>query len=189
MAKKDSIFMKVPILGNPGTGKTTLFNRLRNQAATHNIDSFTFSTSNSLIFHKYSFSFQLWDPDGTPMKFIRSYFYRSSAFGIILYDVSDQSKKSYNDVIRWVYRLWQFSTSGYIPLLLIGNKIDVRKLNIPTLTLSDCDDITKHLSDECNMKIPQIEISATTGENCSNILEMGTEIYMQYNKNKFEGLV
>lgn len=93
-----------------------------------------------------------------------------------MYDVSDMTKKSYEDVRKWVHELWKQNGDRKIPVVLLGNKIDLRQARLPTLTLQDCRDIPRELSQECGIEIPHIEISALGKENCMKIIDIVMEL-------------
>ena len=132
ISSTDPIVFKVLLLGNSYSGKTTLFDRLNNKNFSSTLESFQMSMLTNIISNNYLFKFHLWDINGYPtIHQIRSFFYIGARSAIVLYDVSDTSGQSYNDVKKWIYELWQKNTLGPVPVLIVGNKIELRA-NIPT---------------------------------------------------------
>ena len=105
--------------------------------------------------------------------------YKESTAAIVIYDVSDLTKKSYDDVRNWVNELWKNNDKKKIPIVLLGNKIDLRQAKIPTLKLDECRNITRELSQECGIKIPQIEISALARENVDKIIDTVLDVVIK----------
>lgn len=182
-----TIYLKMPILGNSNVGKTTLLHLFK----TKNMKRFTYK-SNEFIFLEnvrhgdYNFNIQIWDTLGLKTyKQIHKEIFQNASIAIVMYDVSDTSKRSYKDIKNWVKRLWAENGKGQIPVLIIGNKIDLRKANRPTLELEECKSIAMELYQESNLVIPIIEISAFSRENCyqllDHLLDLVVDFYIRQN--------
>ena len=147
------VYLKVPILGNRNVGKTSLFYLFRVQTAKH----FSYKTNDFILLEKkydasYTFHIQFWDNFGAnSFKKINKDIFQNASVAIAMYDVSDISKKSYEDISKWVDQLWKNNNELKVPIILIGNKIDLRKSKIPTLSLADCTDLKDELSNKCNI--------------------------------------
>ena len=78
-----------------------------------------------LVFYtnRGAIQFNCWDTAGQE-KFggLRDGYYRQSQCAILMFDVTSQV--TYNDVLRWHGDLVR--VCGYIPIVLCGNKVDVR---------------------------------------------------------------
>ena len=183
-----TIYLKVPILGNTNVGKTTLFHFFRRQTTKQfSYKNNDFVLLENIHYKNQIFNIQFWDSFGAKnFKQASRDLFLGSSVGIVLYDISDMSKKSYNDVKNWIYRFWNENDGITKPILILGNKLDLRKRNIKTLYLTDCSDIADLLSKESNLKIPQFEISALTRENCNEIMEIIMDLAIQFNQNPIQ---
>ncbi len=106
--------------------------------------------------------------------------FENASTAIVMYDVSDTTKRSYKDLRNWVERLWVENGNGQIPILIVGNKIDLRKSNIPTLHLDECISIAKELHQVSTLTIPIVEISAITGDNCYQIFDYLLDLVIDF---------
>lgn len=176
--------VKVPILGNHFVGKSSLFKKLNDSEQNNRyFEGNLFAMLKARTYFNLSFRFQLWDPQGiSSYDSLGKWSCDNASIAIVMYDVSDITKDSYNEVINWSHQVWKSCERGAIPILILGNKIDVRKDNIPTLTLNECSETKKILSEESGYQIKQIEISVQTDLDIENIFSLLAEAYIQYNE-------
>ncbi|HKZ40444.1 MAG TPA: Rab family GTPase, partial [Candidatus Hodarchaeales archaeon] len=118
--------LKLTILGEPAVGKTSLRKRYLGQGfsteylATLGADFAIHSSITSGV----EIRFQIWDIAGQ-MKFntITKSFFIGSQASMVVFDVTNRSIDS---VLGWIRELWTFNGKGKIPVVVIGNKIDLR---------------------------------------------------------------
>ena len=122
--------MKTVIVGDKGVGKRSLINKLLNKRfyqVKRKIDeshwkstgmAFTLFTQR---IEEKEIKFQVWILN--PRKFVTAYIYGSLA-GIIVFDISNND--SFDNARKWVETIWKHNGKGKIPLVILGNKIDLR---------------------------------------------------------------
>ena len=117
-------------LGNSGVGKTSIFNRLKNDVFTEN-NITTVGCETHIYYIKYKekkYKLTLNDPSGQEkFKSITKNYLRNTDGVLFIYDISNQD--SFNDLESW-YELYKNENEKVIGLL-IGSKCDLeRKVNI-----------------------------------------------------------
>ena len=90
-----------------------------------------------------------------------------------MYDVSNPA--SYDNTTNWLKEM--ISITGRRPIVLVGNKIDLRSTVPNCLTMEDGLRKARELSSILGMDVPYIEASAKVGTNVSSVfLELGRRI-------------
>ena len=126
--EEDYVF-KICILGNIGTGKSSLLNRLCN-------NNFMTMYSSTIgvdfkVYHIYledynvNVKLQIWDTAGQEkfLSIVRTYF-RKMAGCIIVYDITNI--KSFNSLDKWIDEIYQ--NCSKLPIIAVtGNKTDLDK--------------------------------------------------------------
>jgi len=149
---------KIILAGDQMVGKTTLINRFvtgsfkKEYKATIGVDIFTkrLSVMNQMI------DLQIWDIAGqTSFRKFRERFFQGSKGALLVYDLT--TPKTLDSLhLSWIRDIK--ATAGEIPLVLIGNKVDLRDLIVTR------PEKTKFL--ENNQKVlAHYYTSALTGEN------------------------
>ncbi|MCY3410307.1 MAG: GTP-binding protein [Candidatus Heimdallarchaeota archaeon] len=125
-----SYFLKVSLLGDGAVGKTSLRNRFMGRG---------FRTEHLMTigadFAAYEkdvdgtkTTFQIWDLAGQDsFKTVRARFFNGSMGGLMVFDVTRPD--SFQNVTRWITELWNNSGRGVVPVILLGNKADLRDAN------------------------------------------------------------
>ncbi|MHA2365778.1 MAG: Rab family GTPase [Candidatus Hodarchaeales archaeon] len=162
--------MKVLILGDGAVGKTSLRHRYLgrgfqvNYMMTVGAD---FAVKELTFVDGTEVAMQIWDIAGQDLfKHLRSSFYQGAVGACIVFDVT--RPETFENVITWIEEIATFHTIEYFPIILLGNKIDLKEsieFSISTHQgKSVADDLsTKHYKNQWN--VPLIETSAKTGEN------------------------
>lgn len=163
------VLIKIILIGDGAVGKTTIAKRYLGKEFDHEyimtigVDFFKKRTKISVDdVGDIEFLWHIWDLSGQPhWKHVRPAFYRGARGGLLVFDVSN--KQSYENVLGWAAEFVR--NAGKYPLVLIGNKIDLRE-NIPDcITTEEGEAMAKKLSEEFGVNVPYIETSAKLGIN------------------------
>ncbi|MHA2054936.1 MAG: Rab family GTPase [Candidatus Hodarchaeales archaeon] len=134
-ASSNSKSLKVIIIGDGGTGKTSLVNRFIHRKfssiykTTIGVDISPFNTVTKGPQEK-SIRFVLWDMSGqTHFKRFRTRFYSGTSGAIVVYDLTKVT--SYRNVNSWIKEC-QENVRKPIPIIIIGNKSDLTELRVET---------------------------------------------------------
>jgi small GTP-binding protein len=130
-AEKTDYSLKVILIGDGGTGKTSLVNQF-----VHRKFSSIYKTTIGVDITPYKTTvkktgenvrFVLWDMSGqTHFEKFRSRFYTGSSGALIVYDLTNAM--SYRNVGQWIKEC--HNSCKAIPITLIGNKADLDELQI-----------------------------------------------------------
>ena len=181
------IIIKLVLLGEGSVGKTSL---------RHSYLGKEFSTSylatlgadfaiNEIEYKNWLVRYQIWDLAGQQrFNTLRKAFYIGAQGSLIIYDITNPTslEKTYN----WVTEFFDNNGKGPQPVVLIGNKIDLRdKNNISTLSPEDGKKVAQNIHKKANIPVPFIETSAKTGENIKEAFQLITDYYFKFHlKNK-----
>lgn len=153
-------------MGNGGVGKTTLRRRWMGEGFTTSYiltvgADFAVKTLNTPNGHEVKF--QIWDLGGQPhFKEVRKTFYAGTAGALVVYDVTD--RKSYADIFGWIEEMLK-NINKKIPIVLVGNKIDLRDNASEAISTEEGNKLRKEIIEKYGLKVLFIETSAKTGEN------------------------
>jgi len=130
--EKSDYSLKVILIGDGGTGKTSLVNQF-----VHRKFSGIYKTTIGVDITPYeatvketgkTIRFVLWDMSGqTHFKKFRAKFYTGSSGALIVYDLTNV--KSYRNLVQWIKECHN-SCNKAIPITLVGNKADLDELQI-----------------------------------------------------------
>ena len=150
----ESKSLKVILIGDGGTGKTSLANRFIHKKfssiykTTIGVDISPFNTVTQAT--KKPIRFVLWDMSGqTHFKRFRSRFYSGTSGAIIIYDLTNV--QTYRNIQSWLKEC-KDNIRKPIPMVLLANKSDLTELRVE-LPRSEYPDI------------PTYQTSAKNGEN------------------------
>ncbi|MFW9904972.1 MAG: Rab family GTPase [Candidatus Thorarchaeota archaeon] len=130
--EKTDYSLKVILIGDGGTGKTSLVNQFVHRKFTS-----IYKTTIGVDITPYKTAvketgenarFVLWDMSGqTHFEKFRSRFYTGSSGALVVYDLTNA--QSYRNVGQWIKEC-QNSCNKAIPITLVGNKADLDELQI-----------------------------------------------------------
>lgn len=155
------ITVKVVICGDYAVGKTTFVKSFINEEdsllgeykPTIGVDI----GRKAFFIESRNIVFQLWDLSGQQtFKAVRPQFYNRSDGCILVFDVTN--KKSFTNLTFWLNEM--IERTGPIPIVLVGNKIDLRSEEIEGISLSEANDYAKYISSRTGEDTPYVEASA-----------------------------
>lgn len=159
--------IKLILIGDPLVGKTLLRNRLFGTAYNKgymNTIGGEFSIMDIPNEYGLPSKAQVWELNSQKrFKKLRSKIYVTTHAILVVYDISNP--ESFENVPLWIEESQQ--TTGIIPIVIIANKIDLRKSNTNFITTEQGMNIVKRVEKEFlqnKLKVPFIETSAITGE-------------------------
>lgn len=166
--------IKLVLLGEPTVGKTSLRRRYMGKGF-NSVHMMTlgadFSKKQIILKNNTKIDVQIWDLAGqAQFKSLRPRFLSKSSIAIITFDITE--RKTFLLLHRWIEELWLANNSTNIPLLIVGNKIDLEESR--QVSKSEVVKFMKEITD--SKEIPKgyikfIETSAKTGENVDQAFE------------------
>jgi len=167
---------KIVLVGDGGVGKTTIrkafsgieFTGSYQMTIGADFAMKTISVKNPVDKTKYTISFQIWDLGGQPhFSEVRRVFYAGARGGLIIYDITDRD--TLFNLPMWIKEIQK--GVGDIPLVMVGNKIDLRG-EMHHVTTDEGLSFRALIKKSYNAPIAFIETSGKTGENVHKAFEL-----------------
>ena len=175
---KNDLFAKLEIIGDINVGKSSILSRItKNNFNEKYFPTFGYTFSPYFIkVNNTIIKFQIWDMCGNEN--YRSgllNLYRNATIGILVYSIC--SRKSYNNLEKWIWKLKKYS-APCSKLILLGNKSDNEEKREVSFEEG------KKICDKYNLLF-FMEVSAKNGFNIQKFLELAAiHIYQDYENNK-----
>ena len=172
---------KISLLGEGAVGKTSL-------RRTYMGESFTsgymmtvgadFAVS-KLSVDEIEFTLQIWDLAGQQrFSSVREVYYRGTSGALLVFDIS--RPETYEAIPNWLAELIRNNKNRIVPLVLIGNKADLRESTPYSVPTSYAQDYAQTLSTWSGFNVPYLETSALTGLNVEKAFKELTSQIIQY---------
>lgn len=164
----DDIQIKCVVIGDPGSGKTSLRRKFIGESFdTNYLQTIGSDFSYQMVeIENHNIGLALWDLAGQPQfKSVHSLFYKGAASIIVVYDVTNE--ESFQNVPHWLSNFINHAKVNDIPVLIIGNKIDLLDNNKDPINEDQQNELIEKLrnNSEFNFDYSSIRTSAKTGEN------------------------
>jgi len=173
-----NVRLKIALLGDAAVGKTSLRRKFMGKSfATQHLMTIgaDFSTT-QLEIGDNSVNFQIWDIAGEhSTTSLRSQFYRGIKGALVVFDITRQP--TYLNLPTWIDELWKYNGEGEVPIIILGNKADLRTDgSVPEASAKEyASQIQASMSQPFN--ISYLETSAKVGLNVPEAFELlGKEI-------------
>ncbi|MCK4972591.1 MAG: GTP-binding protein [Candidatus Heimdallarchaeota archaeon] len=112
----------------------------------------------------------IWDLAGQPrFKAVREGFYRGTRGALLVFDLT--RKNTYENIPRWIIELLKNNKMKKVPMILIGNKSDLRGSLYKTIPSEYGENYAKELSLWSGFDVPYIETSAKFNDNVDQTFE------------------
>lgn len=178
ISTKNDLFAKLQIIGDIQVGKSAILSRItKNNFTEKYFPTFGYTFSPYVIkVNNTIIKFQIWDMCGNEnYRSVLLNLYRNATIGILVYSIC--SRKSYNNLEKWISKLKKYS-APCSKLVLLGNKCDNEEKREVSFEEG------KKICDKYDLLF-FMEVSAKTGFNIQKILELAAiHIYQDYEINK-----
>lgn len=186
-----AIVYKITLLGEGAVGKTALRDRFMGKpfSADYHMTIGTDIAFKTKSYADKEVKFQIWDLAGQPrFELVQPPYYRGSLGSLIVFDIT--RPESLEKVLNWVDKLWKLSGKGKIPLVLLGNKADLRDTpSVKTLSPEQGQAVAEKLSEigrGSGFEVPYLETSAKTGRNVEDAFDLLATNISHYIQGKLE---
>ena len=124
-------FFKIVICGNVQVGKTSIRRRYIGEGFKKNY-ILTLGADFAVTTYK-SAKIQIWDLAGQEgFQFLLKEYYRGANAGIVVFDVT--RRETLQNLSYWLENFVLTKSGNRVPLLIVGNKIDLRSQNDDSIT-------------------------------------------------------
>ncbi len=186
MVESKVYLYKIVLLGDGMVGKTTLRRVFMGEGfretymMTFGCD---FAVKDVIIEGGVKVRLQIWDLAGQPsFEKIRKSYYRGSKGAILVYDTT--RKETLEHIPLWVKELIYNTGKREIPIVLVGNKIDLRAEKESHVSTEEGLRMKKFLQENFGLNVLFIETSAKTGENVDTAFKiLAGEIIQKHKQN------
>ncbi|MHA1911612.1 MAG: GTP-binding protein [Candidatus Kariarchaeaceae archaeon] len=165
MSAQNRRIFKICLLGEGAVGKTALRQRYlgegfkQSYAMTIGAD---FAVKRVTIDNQ-EFISQIWDLAGqVRFSSVREVYYRGAAGALLVFDISRPD--TFEKIPNWIKELLDNNKGRIVPMVLIGNKSDLRETTPNHVTRERGMTYAEQLSKWSEFEIPYIETSAKTGD-------------------------
>ncbi len=179
---------KFVIIGDHEVGKTSLVRRFVENKFSHDYRATIGLNilSHSIEFFGNEIIYSLWDVGAQVyFKRFRQTYYLGTQAAFIVFDLTN--RESYENIKQWYAELEEFIGGRDIPLIIIGNKSDLKEERV--VEYQDGVQLVNLLSQKPNIKISYIETSALSGENVEDAFTLIAFHYISKSKEEEEDIV
>lgn len=173
MSSAPKIF-KIVLIGDGAVGKTSLRRNYLGKSFRENYlmtIGADFSVK-QVPYEDYTVNLQIWDLAGQPrFSEVRGAYYTNCYGALVIFDVTRPN--TFTNVDYWINELIRFNDNKLVPMVIIGNKVDLRG-STPQEIQVDSNSAMAYaatLSDWGGLKVDYIETSAMSGQNVNSAFE------------------
>ncbi len=157
---------KVTLLGDGAVGKTSLRKTYLGEGFESGY-SMTIGADfavKRLKIDNNDFVAQIWDLAGQQrFSAVREVYYRGTSGCLLVFDITRRA--SFENIPSWIAELLKNNYNRVVPIVLLGNKSDLRSSAKDPVLREQAEEYGRSLSEWSGFSVPYIETSAKTGEN------------------------
>ena len=178
---KDSISIKVTMIGSVGVGKSCIIDRFTKDT----FDSLNKSTiganyyKKELNIHDKNITLDIWDTAGQE-KFhsMGRHFYKNSNIIVIVYDITNIN--SFEDIKNYWYKDVKEHGEKYKVIGIVGNKFDLYDQDgINEIDGKVVQEFMDNINNDKNSRFLNMKVSAKTGVNIKNLFTKLVGLYLE----------
>ncbi len=191
--KRADFFMKLVLCGDGAVGKTAIRERFLGRGfsssylQTIGADFASTEKAVEVDNNQYSLNYQIWDLAGqTEFGTVRKTYYEGCFGSLMVFDITRPA--SFENLPAWINELWENSGRGKVPIVLLGNKSDLKDKFPEHITEKQ---INQYVSDlnvalgEDKFFVEYLETSALTGQNIERAFDtIGKQVVSWIKANK-----
>lgn len=169
------IVCKIIIIGDGGVGKTSLLRKyIKNQFETDYLPTVGVNISKQNVHHKgKDYNLLIWDLAGQPQFFLlHKVYYNGANAVIIMFDLTQSA--SFTNIKNWHKEIVKYNLKD-IPIILVGNKTDLKKERKIIKPMADS------LMEQLDISV-YFETSALDGNHVNAVFEKITEMIAENRK-------
>ncbi|MHA2247925.1 MAG: Rab family GTPase [Candidatus Hodarchaeales archaeon] len=179
---KNKYGIKLVICGDGAVGKTSLRERFMGRGFQINYTptlgaDFTTKTVDmgDTILH-----LGLWDLAGQPnFENVRHVYYNRAVASLLVFDIT--RRESFNNLGSWIAEIWKNNGHGIIPVVILGNKDDLRDEVSYSITNKEAVEYASTISEKTRNKgfdVKYFSTSAKSGKNVEKAFKKIGKMYM-----------
>ena len=191
--KRADFFMKLVLCGDGAVGKTAIRERFLGRGfsssylQTIGADFASTEKAVEVDNNQYSLNYQIWDLAGqTEFGTVRKTYYEGCFGSLMVFDITRPA--SFENLPAWINELWENSGRGKVPIVLLGNKSDLKDKFPEHIREKQ---INQYVSDlnvalgEDKFFVEYLETSALTGQNIERAFDtIGKQVVSWIKANK-----
>ncbi len=176
---KKKVVLKIIIMGDGAVGKTSLVRRYlvgdfrHEYLMTVGVDLYTKKEKLHVKGSEIEIVWQIWDLSGQQYwRDVVSSFYKGAHGAVLVFDITNDL--SYQNILDWALEFNRFG--GERPIIVVGNKIDLRDKVPDSIKSDDGERKAYELSKLLGIKTTYIETSALENVNINKVFEKMKEM-------------
>lgn len=161
------------LLGEGGVGKTSLRKRYLGEGfdKSYQMTIGADFAAKRMKIEGWDITANIWDLAGQiRFKAMRETYYRGVSGGLLVFDISRPD--TFEDITKWIGELKKNNHDQIVPIILIGNKSDLRETIDSPVSQEEAIQYSRDLTENHNFEVKYVESSALTGENVEDAFEI-----------------